>query len=58
MARFDGLGCRLKRPVGLVRAKLASWSFFAMNALVFQALLTTNEPARRDWHALRFKGTH
>lgn len=58
MACVDGFGGRLKRPVGLFHAQSASRTFFAAQTLVFSALLAIDEVSRRDWHALRFKGTH
>lgn len=54
----DETASRLKRPVGLFHAEGDPRTFFAVQTLVFPALLAIDELSRRDWHALRFKGTH
>jgi len=58
LSSFGELASRLKRPVGLFHSNDGPRTFFAAKTLVFSAFLTLDELARRDWHALRFKGTH
>jgi hypothetical protein len=58
LTSFGELASRLKRPLGLFHAEGDLRTFFAAQTLVFPALLATDGLSRRDWHAVRFKGTH